>query len=950
MATSGDSTAAKVADLRFEHLRETIGMGVAKPRLSWTAEASAPGWRQNAYELEAERGKAGERESSGRIASAESVLVAWPFAPLRSREGVAVRARLWGPDGAATEWSEPYRAEAGLLRPEDWVARFVSPGGGRDGSKPGPCSLLRRDFRVRAGVRKARFYATALGLYAARINGEAVGDHIFSPGWTSYRHRLRYQAFDVTSLLREGANAVGATLGEGWYRGRLGYNGGRRNIYGEISAFLAQLEIEYDDGSVDLIATDSSWRSSIGPILSSEIYDGETYDARLEKPGWSEPGYDDRGWAGVSNIERDLSTLVAPSGPPVRRVELVKPIAVSASPSGKTIVDFGQNLVGRLRIKVRGPAGTTVVVRHAEVLEGGELCTRPLRYAKATDRYILKGGGEETWEPLFTFHGFRYAEIEGWPGELRSEDLAAVVCHSDLERTGWFDCSDPLVNRLHENIVWSMRGNFLDIPTDCPQRDERLGWTGDIQIFSPTACFLYDSAGFLESWLADLAFEQRADGAVPYFIPNINTGPIVPSGAWGDAAVIVPWVLYHRYGDAGILESQFASMRAWVDHVASLAGESLIWDKGFTFGDWLDPAAPPARPGDSRTDPALVSTAYLARSADLLGRASEVLGKVDCAEAYASLARRVREAVAREYVSPNGRLSSDSATAYSLALEFGLLPRPEQRARAGERLARLVRENGYRISTGFVGTPLICDALCDVGESETAFRLLTQRSCPSWLYPVTMGATTAWERWDSMLPDGTVNPGDTTSFNHYGLGAIADWLHRRVGGLAPAEPGYRRIEISPLVGGGLAGARSRLRTPYGPAECAWSLKDGRIELEAVVPPNVTARIVLPRSPEGPIERGPGKYSWAYAAEPAAARLLTLDSSLSELFADPAAFARVVELVPQLACLATITQISSATTLAQQIDFVPNGEPLKGALAAALASIERERSRGAEGAS
>ncbi|MDP3180091.1 MAG: family 78 glycoside hydrolase catalytic domain [Spirochaetaceae bacterium] len=765
---------------------------------------------------------------------------------------------------------------------------------------------------------------------------------MFCPGWTSYPHRLRYQAYDVTSQLREGANAMGAVLGEGWFRGRMGYNGGRRNIYGDRSAFLAQLEIEYEDGSSETVATDPTWRAARGPILSSEIYDGEAYDARLEMPGWSEAGFDERTWTGVVPVERDLSTLVAPDGPPVRRIQLIAPVSVSVSPSGRTIVDFGQNLVGRLRIKVQGPAGRTIVMRHAEVLEGGELCTRPLRYAKATDSYTLRGDVTETWEPLFTFHGFRYAELERWPGELGDGDVAAVVCHSDLERTGWFECSDPLVNKLHENIVWSMRGNFLDIPTDCPQRDERLGWTGDIQIFAPTACFLYDTAGFLASWLGDLAVEQRADGAVPYFVPNINTGPIVPSGAWGDAAVIVPWVLYRRYGDKGILETQFASMKAWVDHVSALAGEFAIWEKGFQFGDWLDPTAPPERPGDSRTDPALVATAYLARSAELVGLAAVAIGLTADAERYFSLARRVREAFAREYVSPNGRVTSDSATAYSLALEFGLLPSSEQRARSGERLSKLVRESGYRISTGFVGTPLICDALCDVGDSEAAFRLLTQRACPSWLYPVTMGATTSWERWDSMFPDGTVNPGDTTSFNHYALGAIADWLHRSVGGLAAAEPGYRRIEIVPLIGRGLNGARARLKTPYGIAECSWRADSGRVELEVTIPPNVTARITLPRCSEGPFERGPGRHRWSYAVETEAQRPLTLDSSLSELFADPPALARVVELVPKLACLATITQISSGTTLSQQLDFLPDGEPLKKSLEAALVRIERER--------
>src|SRR2546428_1810258 len=436
----------------------------------------------------------------------------------------------------------------------------------------------------------------------------------------------------------------------------------------------------------------------------------------MERPGWSAPGYDDCDWVGVRQLDRDLSTLVAPTGPPVRRTELLAPVAITISPAGHTIVDFGQNLVGRLRLTVCGEAGQTVILRHAEVLENGELCTRPLRTAQATDRYTLRGDEVETWEPRFTFHGFRYAEVEGWPGTLKTEDLCAVVCHSDMERTGWFECSDPLINRLHENVVWGMRGNFLDVPTDCPQRDERLGWTGDIQIFAPTASFLYDCAGFLTSWLADLAAEQAAaGGVVPLVVPNVVPMPPIPAAAWGDATVIVPWVLYQRYGDAGILAEQFESMRAWVDLVTALAGEKRLWNRGFQFGDWLDPSAPADRPGAGPTNPHVVAPAYYVRSAELLGQIAAVLGRAEDATRYLRLAAEVRDAFDAEYVTPAGRVLSDSETAYALALQFGLLKNAEQRRHAGKRLVALVRQSGYHISTGFVGTPLICDALCSAG-------------------------------------------------------------------------------------------------------------------------------------------------------------------------------------------------------------------------------------------
>jgi alpha-L-rhamnosidase len=563
----------------------------------------------------------------------------------------------------------------------------------------------------------------------------------------------------------------------------------------------------------------------------------------------------------------------------VRRIELVAPVGITTSPSGRTIVDFGQNLVGRLRITVSGPAGTTVTLRHAEVLQDGELCTGPLRLAEATDRYTLRGAGREgggeteTWEPRFTFHGFRYAEVDGWPGDLRADEITAVVCHSDMERTGWFECSDERVNRLHDNVVWGMRGNFLDVPTDCPQRDERLGWTGDINVFAPTASFLYDCDGFLADWLADLAADQRPDGEVPLVVPDA-LGEGFPAAVWGDAAVVVPWVLYERFGDAGVLRDQYASMRAWVDHVVGLAGERRLWDRGYQFGDWLDPAAPEARPQEGRTEPHLVATAALCHSLDLLAAVGDVIGEADQAADYREIATEVRKAFAAEYVAPSGLLVSDSQTAYSLALRYALLPDEDQRRRAGRRLAKLVRRAGYRIATGFVGTPIVCDALCGAGHADSAYELLLQEECPSWLYPVLQGATTVWERWDGIRPDGSLNGTRMNSFNHYALGAVADWLHRTVAGLAPAAPGYRRLRIAPVPGGGLTWAEARHLTPYGMAESAWRIEGDELVVTAVVPPSTTATVVLPGTEGdegdvgdggGPVEVTAGRHEWRLPA-------------------------------------------------------------------------------------
>jgi alpha-L-rhamnosidase len=753
--------------------------------------------------------------------------------------------------------------------------------------------------------------------------------------------RVRYQTFDVTGMLQPGQNVIGAVLGDGWYRGRLGFEGGRRNIWGERLALLAQLEVHYADGSSERMITDDRWRAATGPILMNSIYDGETYDARLEHPGWSSAGFDDSSWTNVRSIEWNMDALVAPVGPPVRRTETLPPVSITRSPTGKTLVDFGQNLVGRLCIRVQGDAGQTVTLRHAEVLEDGELGVRPLRLAAATDRYTLRGGNVEIWEPRFTFHGFRYAEVTGWPGELQPDDIRAAVLHSDMERTGWFESSDPLLNRLHENVLWSMRGNFLDVPTDCPQRDERLGWTGDLQVFAPTATFLYDVSGFLQSWLADLAIEQhKVGGAVPFTVPNVLGDS--SAAVWGDAAVIVPWLLYQRFGDAGILADQFESMCSWVDYVSEIVGDNYLWDLGFQFGDWLDPTAPPDKPWQARTDKVIVATAYFAHSAELVARAAQVLGRVDAKIHYSDLAANVKAAFVREYATAAGRMMCDAETAYALALVFDLLPSTEQRQHAGDRLAELVRNSGYHIRTGFVGTPLLCDALCSTGHYLAAYRLVTQQECPSWLYPVTMGATTIWERWDSMLPDGTLNPDQMTSFNHYALGAVADWMHRTIGGLAPAEPGYRRIEIRPRPGGGLTYARTRHLTPYGLAECAWEIENGQFDLHVVIPPNTTALVTLPGSDTPPIEVGSGSQHWTVAyKDPDARGPYTVDDLVGEIMSEPAARGAVLTVLDRAGApgfLKAALFNEGNMPLRQALQMLPNEEEAVELMNNALANI------------
>ncbi|KQY74352.1 alpha-L-rhamnosidase [Microbacterium sp. Root1433D1] len=837
---------------RIEHHRDPLGIGESRPRLSWRLSGAPDGWRQERYAVTVVREDGEERVE---VTSAAQVLVPWPGRALGSRERVRVHVAVQGVDGSWSDRSPETWLETGLLHADDWSAQPVGLDLDEDPeSDARRATLVRRSFRIDGTIARARLYATAHGLYEAEINGIRVGSDTLSPGWTVYRERLRYYTYDVTDLLVDGENALGAWLGDGWYRGRLGWRGGHRNVFGGDLSFLGQLEIVYADGRRETVVTDGSWKAALSPILRSGIYDGEDYDARQEIPGWTTASFDDGGWLPVAVRTRDPRTLVAPTAPPVRVTQEVAPIAVLTSPGGARILDFGQNLVGRVRIRVAGPRGATVTLRTAEVLQEGEIYTRPLRSARSSDSYTLDGrpAGEE-WEPRFTFHGFRYVEVSGWPGDLDADAAAgaliARVLHTDLERTGWFSCSDPLVEQLHRNVVWGMRGNFVDIPTDCPQRDERVGWTGDVQVFGPTASTLYDVSGMLSGWLRDVEADQLPDGTVPWFVPVIPShkvwSPIRAGAAWGDVATLLPWTLYQRFGDDGVLATQFESARRWVDKVDSLAGPDRLWNEGFQLGDWLDPAAPPQDPADARTDRYLVATAYFARSARAVADMARVLGRTADVAHYESLAADVAAAFRDAYVRADGTMTSDAQTAYALAIVFDLLADDRRRAVAGARLADLVHAAGNRIATGFVGTPLVCDALTMTGHTDAAYDLLLEQECPSWLYQVVQGATTVWERWDAMLPDGTVNPGTMTSFNHYALGAVADWLHRSVAGLAPAEPGYRRIRFAPRPGGGLTHASATQRTPYGETSISWHVEQDELRVEVVVPVGAIAELDLP---------------------------------------------------------------------------------------------------------
>ncbi|MEZ0165868.1 family 78 glycoside hydrolase catalytic domain [Kineococcus sp. LSe6-4] len=730
--------------------------------------------------------------------------------------------------------------------------------------------LLRRRFTLDDGhgeVTGAVLHVTAQGVVETFLDGRAVSEDVLSPGWSSFEWRLRYRTHDVTAALAGGPEHVlGLALGNGWFRGRLGWTGGRA-FYGADLGGFAQLEVTFADGHVQTVVTDEAWQSHASAVTANDLYDGQDVDARRLDPRWADRDGAAEGWGGVRALEFDTALLTEHVGPPVRRQEVLPAQRVWTSPSGRTLVDFGQNLVGWLRFTVQGEAGRVITLRHAEVLEAGELGVRPLRTAAATDTFTLSGG-LDTFEPTFTFHGFRYAEVDGWPGELRAQDLHAVVVHSELDRTGEFECSDDMLNQLHRNVVWGTKGNFLDVPTDCPQRDERLGWTGDLAVFGPTAAYLYDVEDFLRDWMRDLAAEQAArDGLVAFVVPDVLKY-VPPIGAfpdpdstavWSDVAVWLPWALWEAYGRRELLAEHYPAMTAHVERVLTLLSPQGLWDTVFQFGDWLDPDAPPDRPADAKADKGVVATACLFRSLRTVADAARVLGEAADAERFEADAARVRTAFLEHYVDEQGLVRSDCATVYALAIEFGLLT-GDRREWAGRRLARIVEEAGYRVSTGFAGTPYVTGALSGTGHLDAAYRLLTERECPSWLYPVTMGATTVWERWDSMLPDGSINPGQMTSFNHYALGAVADWMHRVVAGVSPLEPGYRRALVAPQPGGGLTWARGSLRTPHGRLAVRWEQEAAGLVVDVEVPAGTTAVLRLPGEDDRELTAGSHRVS------------------------------------------------------------------------------------------
>ncbi|RNL52153.1 glycoside hydrolase family 78 protein [Pedobacter jejuensis] len=851
-----------VNNLTVEHQTNPLSVDNPLPRFSWKINSSLQNTLQTGYEIRISSAESFKNKDAVKMSkkSDQSVLIAYSGKTLLSKTKYYWQVKVKDNHGNTSPWSPTQYFQTGLLD-TDWTAKWISTAN-PDTSLKSP--LMRKEFNLDKKIKSAMIYITAKGLYEANINGKRISNEYLSPGWTSYNDHIQYQVYDVTSSLKNGQNAIGVTLGDGWYKGRIGFEN-QKNFYGNTRALLLQLEVEYTNGEKQVINSDESWKSNTGAILASGIYDGETYDARFEIPGWTNSGFKENStWKPVRILEKGTEKLVGMSGPAVIKHEEFKALKIIKTPKGETVIDFGQNMVGWVILKAKGPAGTKITLSHAEVLtKEGNFYTTNLRSAKQQNQYILKGTGEQTFEPHFSFQGFRYVKVDGYPGLISLENFTAVAIYSDMKPTGKFTSSNPLINQLQHNIEWGQKGNFVDVPTDCPQRDERLGWTGDAQAFAKTAAFNMDVSGFFTKWLKDVKADQLPNGSIPYVVPNVLNSGSNGSAGWADAATIIPWDMYVSYGDKGILETQYESMKNWVTYISSVAKNDL-WNSGSHFGDWL--FYRPEDDNDGRaavTDKYMIAQTFYAHSVQLLLNAATVLDKKEDVRLYKGLLERIKTAYLKEYMTPNGKLVSNTQTAYVLALQFDMLPE-KLRQQAAERLVENVKSYGNHLTTGFLGTPYLCHVLSRFGFENVAYDLLMQEKYPSWLYPVKMGATTIWERWDGIKPDGSFQTPNMNSYNHYAYGAIGDWMYKNIAGLnaVTEQPGYKETIIAPKPGGGLTSATAELETSYGLLKSTWIIDNGIFKLDVTVPANTTATILLPKSDKKE-KVGSGNYHFEY---------------------------------------------------------------------------------------
>lgn len=827
---------AVIDDLRCEYLTNPTVVDAPRPRFSWKMRCPRKGAAQSAYRIlvatsrDALREKDADCWDSGVVASSQSQQIHYAGPELSSSQQVFWKVKIWDENGTASRWSKPAHFTAGLLEREAWQGVYI----GNYLSSCQASPLLRKSFTVKAQPKRVLLYATAQGLFYMTLNGRGVSDEAFAPGWTDYRKRRHYRCYDVTSRVRKaGSYCLGAELAEGWFKGRIGWQHG--DTYGNRLMLLAQLRIEYADGTVETVATDSSWKSVFGPTRRAGFYDGESYDAQLEPRGWNRPGFDDSGWSdAVEKAIPENMILQAYPAEPVRATEALKPVKHWNVAPGKVIYDFGQNFAGRVRLHVPGKAGCVVQMRFGEMVNhDNTLYIDNMRSALCTDTYVMKGAKLETWEPRFTFHGFRYVEVSGCPVPPSVKNVTGVVLGSDTRRVGHFECSSTLINQIYSNAVWTQRSNFLEVPTDCPQRDERLGWTGDAQVFIRTAICNMDVAAFFTKWMDDLIDSQNEAGAFPNVAPDVLNSP--GGAAWGDAGVVCPWTLYSCYEDETLLRKMYPAMKRWIAYLKKTSN-GLLCERTQCFGDWLAVGAD--------TPKAVVRTAHFAHATDLTRKAAEALGERRDAKRYAVLFKEIRRVFQKHFVKQNGKIEGDTQTAYLMALKFGLLG-PKGREKAVKHLLADICAKDNHISTGFVGTAMVMSVLRDTGNLDVAYTLLENTTFPSWGYSVENGATTIWERWNGWTKEGGPGNVNMNSYSHYAYGAVVEWMFDTIAGIDHGECGFKHFVLKPRPGGSLKHAAASYESPYGLIESKWDLRGNKMTYEITIPPNTSATVDLP---------------------------------------------------------------------------------------------------------
>ena len=839
-------------NLKCEYAVNPVGIDVMAPRLFWQMDDERCGARQSAYQIMvgSEPGE-GDLWDTGKVMSDACTQIAYAGSTLISRQRVYWCVRIWDQDGVETPASSVSFFEMGLLDSADWGGEWITLAENVH-FMPSPATYLRNSFELPEEVADARLYITARGVYIPYLNGEQVGSDRLTPGWTDYNIRIRYQAYDVTEQLRKGSNALGAILGDGWFAGHMTWKD-RKNLYGDRPWLLAQLHVRLASGREIVMVSDGSWKASnAGPITSQSFLHGDTMDARI-KWDFTAPAFEEKSWKKVATKGRDGVKLIGQVGPTVQKINELPTLEMWKLGNGDWVFDLGQNMVGVTRLKLRGKAGQEITLHQGELLKGGEdrsVYLANLRTAQATDHYILSGGNDVI-EPPFTLHGFRYVQVTGLTGKPSKDTITGIVYHSSTAPTGEFACSHDKLNQLQKNIVWGQKGNFVEVPTDCPQRDERLGWMGDANVFIRTATFNMDVAGFFNRWMLDVADAQLPDGAYPDVVPDVLSGgktDLWGSGApaWGDAGIICPWTIYLAYGDKRILENQYDSMCRFIDYLDRRCENGIHPD--FGYGDWLAIG--------SHTDRQLIGTAYSAYSISLMRKIAQLLGRSADERRFAGLFDKFKSAFNREFVTPGGRLSSASQTAAVLALRFGMVDEPV-RSRIANWLAGDITGKGV-LTTGFVGCNLLLPTLSQIGRDDLAWMLLSNEKFPSWLFSVNQGATTIWERWDGWTPEKGFQDVGMNSFNHYAYGSCGQWMYARIGGIDLDEqsPGYKHIVIDPAICKGLTTGQGSLETLYGTTSVEWKITGERFNMKVVVPPNTTATLRLPGDyTEGDIDKG-----------------------------------------------------------------------------------------------